>query len=63
MQVMKSVAEKLEVDLEDLENKEAGKKEKKTRLKPIKTEKKKERLLSVTEPLTSTAISKFVESS
>ena len=38
---MKSVAEKLEVDLEDLENKEAGKKEKKIRLKPIKTEKKK----------------------
>lgn len=38
---MKSVAEKLEVDLEDLENKEVGKKEKKPRLKPVKTEKKK----------------------
>ncbi|MBP5675180.1 DNA primase [Candidatus Saccharibacteria bacterium] len=37
---MKTVAEKLDVTVEDLENKKVGEEEKKTRLKPVKTKEK-----------------------
>lgn len=37
---MKTVAEKLDVTVEDLENKKVGEKEKKTHLKPVKTKEK-----------------------